>query len=93
MEILSELDSRNGLSQRPDGPFSYGRRDSNRTENVARNLRGTVESDARSSAFMMNPYAVLTKYDRKSIAAYLAYMAPRVTEMHRLLKPTGVPFL
>lgn len=30
---------------------------------------------------------------RNSIAAYLAYMAPRVVEMHRLLKPTGVLFM
>ena len=28
-----------------------------------------------------------------SIAAYLAYMAPRVIEMHRVLRPTGVLFL
>ena len=28
-----------------------------------------------------------------SIAAYLAYMAPRIVEMHRVLKPTGVLFL
>ncbi|MDE0045379.1 MAG: DNA methyltransferase [bacterium] len=30
---------------------------------------------------------------RNSIAAYLAWMAPRIVEMHRLLKPTGVLFL
>ena len=30
---------------------------------------------------------------KNSIAAYLAYMAPRIVEMHRLLKPTGVLFL
>ncbi len=30
---------------------------------------------------------------KNSIAAFLAYMAPRVVEMHRLLKPTGVLFL
>ncbi|MCY4191117.1 MAG: DNA methyltransferase [Rhodospirillaceae bacterium] len=30
---------------------------------------------------------------KNSIAAYLAYMAPRVVEMHRTLKPTGVLFL
>ena len=28
-----------------------------------------------------------------SIAAYLAYMAPRIVEMHRVLKPSGVLFL
>ena len=30
---------------------------------------------------------------RNSIAAFIAWMAPRVVEMHRLLKPTGVLFL
>jgi len=30
---------------------------------------------------------------KNSIAAYLAYMAPRVVEMHRVLKPTGVLFM
>lgn len=30
---------------------------------------------------------------KNSIAAYLAYMAPRIVEMHRILKPTGVLFL
>lgn len=30
---------------------------------------------------------------RNSIAAYLAYMAPRVVEMRRVLKPTGVLFM
>ena len=30
---------------------------------------------------------------KNSIAAYLAYMAPRIVEMHRVLKPTGVLFL
>ncbi len=30
---------------------------------------------------------------QNSMAAYLAYMAPRVVEMHRLLKPTGVLFM
>lgn len=30
---------------------------------------------------------------RNSIAAFLAYMAPRVIEMHRVLKPTGVLFM
>ena len=30
---------------------------------------------------------------RNSIAAYLAYMAPRVVEMRRVLKPTGVLFI
>ncbi len=30
---------------------------------------------------------------KNSIAAYLAYMAPRVVEMRRILKPTGVLFL
>ena len=30
---------------------------------------------------------------QNSIAAYLAYMAPRVIEMHRVLKPTGVLFM
>ena len=30
---------------------------------------------------------------KNSIAAYLAYMAPRKVEMHRILKPTGVLFL
>ena len=28
-----------------------------------------------------------------SIAAYLAWMAPRIVEMHRVLKPTGVLFM
>ena len=30
---------------------------------------------------------------KNSIAAYMAYMAPRIVEMHRILKPTGVLFL
>ena len=30
---------------------------------------------------------------KNSIAAYLAYMAPRIVEMHRVLKPTGVLFI
>ena len=30
---------------------------------------------------------------KDSIAAFLAYMAPRVVEMHRVLKPSGVLFL
>ena len=30
---------------------------------------------------------------KNSIAAYLAYMAPRIVEMRRVLKPTGVLFL
>ena len=30
---------------------------------------------------------------KNSIAAYLAYMAPRIVEMHRILKSTGVLFL
>lgn len=30
---------------------------------------------------------------KSSIAAYLAYMAPRIVETHRVLKPTGVLFL
>ena len=30
---------------------------------------------------------------KNSIAAYLAWMAPRIVEMHRVLKPTGVLFL
>lgn len=30
---------------------------------------------------------------KNSIAAYLAYMAPRIVEMRRILKPTGVLFL
>lgn len=30
---------------------------------------------------------------KNSIAAYLAWMAPRVVEMHRVLKPTGVLFM
>lgn len=30
---------------------------------------------------------------KNSIAAYLAYMAPRIVEMHRVLKPTGVLFM
>lgn len=30
---------------------------------------------------------------KNSIAAYLAYMAPRIVEMHRVLKPSGVLFL
>lgn len=30
---------------------------------------------------------------RNSIAAYIAWMAPRVVEMHRLLKPSGVLFM
>ena len=30
---------------------------------------------------------------KNSIAAYLAYMAPRIVEMHRVLKSTGVLFL
>ncbi len=30
---------------------------------------------------------------RNSIAAFLAYMAPRMIEMHRVLKPTGVLFM
>lgn len=34
-----------------------------------------------------------TRRVRNSIAAYLAYMAPRIVEMHRVLKPTGVLFM
>ncbi len=30
---------------------------------------------------------------KNSITAYLAYMAPRIVEMHRVLKPSGVLFL
>ena len=30
---------------------------------------------------------------KNSIAAFLAYMAPRIVEMHRVLKPTGILFL
>lgn len=30
---------------------------------------------------------------KNSLAAYLTYMAPRIIEMHRVLKPTGVMFL
>lgn len=30
---------------------------------------------------------------KNSIAAYLAWMAPRIVEMHRILKPTGVLFM
>ena len=35
----------------------------------------------------------ITTGAKNSIAAYLAYMAPRIVEMHRVLKPTGVLFM
>ncbi len=35
----------------------------------------------------------ITTGAKNSIAAYLAYMAPRIVEMHRVLKPSGVLFL
>ena len=36
---------------------------------------------------------ISTGRTKNSIAAYLAYMAPRVVEMRRILKPTGVLFM
>ena len=58
-------------------------------------IKEIIEAAAVIECGSIDPHTgkVSTGRTKNSIAAYLAYMAPRVVEMRRVLKPTGVLFL
>ena len=58
-------------------------------------IKEIIEAAAVIEGGSINPASgkISTGRVKNSIAAYLAYMAPRIVEMHRVLKPTGVLFM